>query len=93
MSLIDWLLLLAVAGVCGALARGVGGGFSKGGCLVSIAIGFIGALLGMWIARQTNLPEILPVRVGGTTFPMVWSIVGGAIFVAVLGLIGRFGKK
>ena len=93
MSLIDWLLLLAVAGFCGAIGRGVGGGFSKGGCLVSIAIGFVGALLGMWIARQMNLPELLPVTIGGTTFPMVWSIVGGAIFVAVLGLVGRFGKK
>ena len=93
MNFLDLLLLLAIAGVCGAIGRGVGGGFSKGGCLVSIAIGFIGALLGMWLARQMGLPEFLPVNIGGKNFPIVWSILGGAIFVALLGLIGGIGKK
>jgi uncharacterized membrane protein YeaQ/YmgE (transglycosylase-associated protein family) len=51
MSLIDFCILLAVAGVCGALGQAISG-YSRGGCLVSIAIGFIGALLGIWIARQ-----------------------------------------
>ncbi len=93
MSLLDLLLLLVIAGICGAIGRGVGGGFSKGGCLVSIAIGFIGALLGLWLARQMGLPELFTINLGGTAFPIVWSILGGAIFVALLGLIGRLGKK
>lgn len=88
MSLIDLLLLLLVAGVCGALGQAIGG-FSRGGCLVSIALGFIGALLGLWLARQVGLPEPLPVEVGGRAFPVVWAIIGSALFVAVIGLITR----
>ncbi|HEV3470981.1 MAG TPA: GlsB/YeaQ/YmgE family stress response membrane protein [Pyrinomonadaceae bacterium] len=88
MSLIDLLLLLLVAGICGALGQAIGG-FSRGGCLVSIALGFIGALLGLWLARHVGLPEPFPVEVGGRTFPVIWSIIGSALFVAVLGLITR----
>src|SRR5918996_955573 len=55
MDLIDLLILLLVAGVCGALGQAIGG-YSRGGCLVSIALGFIGAIIGMWIARSAKLP-------------------------------------
>jgi uncharacterized membrane protein YeaQ/YmgE (transglycosylase-associated protein family) len=88
MTLIDLLLLLIVAGLCGALGQAIGG-FTRGGCLVSIALGFVGALIGMWIARQAGMSEILPVRIGGQTFPVVWAIIGSALFVAVIGLISR----
>ena len=36
-------------------------------------------------------PELFAVEIGGTAFPIVWSILGSALFVAVIGLIsGRF---
>lgn len=88
MTLLDLLLLLLVAGICGALGQAIAG-YSRGGCLVSIALGFIGALLGMWLARQMGLPELIPVVIGGTSFPIVWSIIGSALFVAVITLITR----
>ncbi len=88
MDLIDLLILLLVAGVCGALGQAIGG-FSRGGCLVSIALGFIGALIGVWLARTLNLPEPFALRIGGKNFPVVWSIVGSALFVAVISLISR----
>ena len=88
MTLIDWLILLLIAGVCGSLGQAIGG-YTRGGCLVSIALGFIGALVGMWLARNAGLPEPLPVEVGGQTFPVVWSIIGSALFVAAIGLISR----
>lgn len=88
MTLLDVLILLLVAGICGALGQAIAG-YSRGGCLVSIALGFVGALLGMWIARLMGLPEMFPVRIGGTSFPIVWSIIGSAVFVAVLTLITR----
>ena len=88
MTLIDLLVLLLVAGVCGALGQAISG-FSRGGCLVSIALGFIGAILGMWLARQLGLPELLLLPVGGRSFPVVWSIIGSALFVAVISLITR----
>ncbi len=88
MSLVDLLLLLLIAGVCGAVGQAISRS-SRGGCLVSIALGFIGALLGHWMARRLGLPEPLPVVIGGQTFPVVWSIIGSALFVAVIGLITR----
>jgi uncharacterized membrane protein YeaQ/YmgE (transglycosylase-associated protein family) len=90
MTLIDLLLLLLIAGVCGAIGQAIGG-FSRGGCLVSIALGFIGALIGMWLNRHVfgGLHEPLAVEVGNQTFPVVWSIIGSALFVAVIGLISR----
>ena len=88
MTLLDALVLLLVAGICGALGQAIAG-YSRGGCLVSIALGFIGALLGMWIARMMGLPELFPVRIGGTSYPIIWSIIGSALFVAVLTLVTR----
>ena len=85
MSIGSFLLLLLVAGICGSIGQAIAG-YNRGGCLVSIAIGFIGALLGMWLAGLLGLREMLAVRVGGESFPIVWSIIGAALFVAVLNL-------
>jgi uncharacterized membrane protein YeaQ/YmgE (transglycosylase-associated protein family) len=86
--LLQLLLLLLIAGVCGSLGQAIGG-YSHGGCLVSIALGFIGALLGSWLAGALHLPELLRIPVGGMNFPIIWSIIGSALFVAVIGLITR----
>lgn len=88
MSILDLLLLLLVAGVCGSIAQSLVG-YSRGGCLVSIALGFIGALLGVWLARLAGLPEIFSLQFGAQPFPVVWSIIGASLFVAVLSLASR----
>jgi uncharacterized membrane protein YeaQ/YmgE (transglycosylase-associated protein family) len=88
MTITDLIILLIVAGLCGSIGRAISG-YSHGGCLVSIALGFIGALIGMWVARKLGLPELFPVKIGTTSFPIIWSIVGSALFVAVISLITR----
>jgi uncharacterized membrane protein YeaQ/YmgE (transglycosylase-associated protein family) len=88
MTLMDLLILLLVAGICGSLGQAISG-FSRGGCLVSIALGFVGAVVGMWVARSLGLPELFTVRIGDTNFPIVWSIIGSALFVAVIALLTR----
>jgi uncharacterized membrane protein YeaQ/YmgE (transglycosylase-associated protein family) len=88
MTLLGFLLLLLIAGVCGSLAQALTG-YSHGGFLISIALGFIGALLGSWLAGVMGIGEIFAVNVGGNPFPVVWSIIGAALFVAVLRLIRR----
>ena len=88
MNITQLLILLLIAGICGALGQAIGG-YSHGGCLVSIALGFIGALLGTWLARALGLPELLAIPAGGMHFPIIWSIIGAALFVAVIGLISR----
>ncbi|HTE04820.1 MAG TPA: hypothetical protein VK824_01395 [Planctomycetota bacterium] len=91
MTLMDFLVMLLVAGICGSIGQSLGG-FSRGGCLASIALGFIGALLGVWIARAMGLPELFALNIGGKPFPIVWSIMGAALFVAVLRLLSG-GRK
>lgn len=88
MSLVELLILLLVAGICGSIGQAIAGS-TRGGIGVAIALGFIGALLGTWIARQMHLPDLYVLRVGGVNLPVVWSIVGATIFVAVLTFIGR----
>lgn len=88
MTFIDFILLLIVAGVCGALGQAITG-FTRGGCLAAIAVGFIGALLGTWLARVLGLPELFIVAIGGTSFPIVWSILGSALFVAIISALSR----
>jgi uncharacterized membrane protein YeaQ/YmgE (transglycosylase-associated protein family) len=80
------ILLIVIAAICGAVGRALGGGV-RGGLMVSTAIGFIGALLGPWVARQFHLAEPFILRVGGYSFPILWSIIGGALFVAFLHLL------
>jgi uncharacterized membrane protein YeaQ/YmgE (transglycosylase-associated protein family) len=84
------LVLIIIAAICGAVGKALGGG-ARGGLLVSTAIGFIGALFGPWIAGQLHLSEPFVVRVSSYSFPILWSIIGGALFVALLHLLS--GRK
>ncbi len=85
MTLLGLIILLVIAGVCGSLGAGIGG-YSRTGWIGSVILGFIGAVFGMWIARQLTLPQVFVVQIGGVAFPVVWSVVGAAVFVAILGL-------
>jgi uncharacterized membrane protein YeaQ/YmgE (transglycosylase-associated protein family) len=86
MTLLNFLLLLLVAGLCGGVARAIVGD-SHRGWLTSIGLGFIGALLGSWLANTLGLGEVLALRIGSGTFPIVWSIIGAALFVTALHLL------
>jgi uncharacterized membrane protein YeaQ/YmgE (transglycosylase-associated protein family) len=88
MSLTGFLVLLVIAAVAGALGQALAG-YSIGGCLASILIGFIGAFLGLWIARQLGLPEFFSVVVDGESFPVVWAVIGSAILALFFGLLSR----
>jgi uncharacterized membrane protein YeaQ/YmgE (transglycosylase-associated protein family) len=87
MTLLDWVILIIVAAICGAVGRAITG--YSGGLITAIALGFIGALLGMLIARSVALPEPFTLVIGDRSFPILWSIVGAALFVAVIGLLTR----
>jgi uncharacterized membrane protein YeaQ/YmgE (transglycosylase-associated protein family) len=88
MTILDLVILLVVAAVCGSLGMAFAG-YSNGGCLTAIVLGFIGALLGMWIARAMSLPELFTLEVGDVHFPIIWSIIGSALFVAVISFLSR----
>lgn len=91
MGLLEFLLLLLIAGICGSIGQSIAG-FTRGGCIVSIVVGFIGALLGSWLSVQFSLPELFNIQIGGSTFPVLWSIIGSVIFVAVVGMLTPRGR-
>jgi uncharacterized membrane protein YeaQ/YmgE (transglycosylase-associated protein family) len=82
------IVLIIIAAICGALGRAIAGEV-RGGFVVSMALGFIGALLGPWIALQLKLPEPFLLHISGQSFPVLWSIIGAAIFVAIIHLFSR----
>lgn len=88
MTLTGFLVLLLIAAICGAVGQSLAG-YSLGGCLVSIVVGFIGALIGKWLAVKLGLPTILAVNIQGESFPIIWAVVGSAIFTFIVGLLRR----
>jgi uncharacterized membrane protein YeaQ/YmgE (transglycosylase-associated protein family) len=87
-SLAGLLLLIAIAAVCGAVGKAIAGSV-RGGLIVSIVLGFIGALLGPWVAGLFKLPEPFVVIIDRHPFPILWSIIGAALFVAIIHLFSR----
>ncbi len=88
MSLLGLLILLVIAAIAGSLGQALAG-YSFGGCLMSILVGFVGAWLGTWIAGQLGLPELVPIVIDGQPFPLVWAVIGSAILALLFGLITR----
>jgi uncharacterized membrane protein YeaQ/YmgE (transglycosylase-associated protein family) len=88
MSLLGILILLVVAAIAGALGQAIAG-YSHGGFLISIVVGLIGAVLGWWLAGALGLPELFMITIDGQPFPLVWAIIGSALFALVAGLLTR----
>lgn len=86
MTLTELLVLLAIAGIVGSIAQFIVG-YGRGGFVVAVILGLVGALIGGWLARQFHLPAVLPVTVGGTTIEIVWSVLGSLVLVLLLGLL------
>jgi len=82
------ILLIVIAAICGAIGKAIAGG-ARGGLIVSTVLGFIGAVIGPWVAAQLKLPEPFTVNISGHPFPVLWSIIGAALFVAVVHLFSR----
>lgn len=86
MSFFSFLFLVLIAFVTGSIGGSLAGR-KKLGCLSSIVLGFIGALIGTFIARQLDLPLFPWIRFGSQPFPIIWAVIGAALFVALLNLI------
>jgi len=90
--MIDILISLIIAGIAGSIARSLSG-FSRGGCIISIVVGFIGAMIGSWLARELQLPDPFMIVIRGTSYNILWTIIGAVIFTVVLSLITSDKKK
>ena len=86
--MIRFLILLLIAFICGSIGAALAGSKTRG-CITSIILGFIGALIGNWISQELNIPDFLYIR----NIPIFWSITGSALFVAVISLISGKQKR
>lgn len=84
----SFLLLLLIAAIIGSIGQAIAG-YSTPGCALSIVIGFVGTIIGRMLYFNFGLPEYLPIKVAGRTFPIVWSVIGAVGLVLVLRLISR----
>ena len=93
MTVLGFFWLLLIAATCGAIGQAIVG-YSRGGCLASTAVGFIGALVGHWLSSLLDLPTLFVVSVGGKPFPLIWAIMGATLFVALISfLTGRSDRR
>ena len=88
MTLVGFLILLLIAAICGGIGQSIAG-YDLGGCLVSIVVGFIGAYIGLWLAGKFGLPDFFTINVDGKPFPIIWAIIGSAIFTFIIALLRR----
>jgi uncharacterized membrane protein YeaQ/YmgE (transglycosylase-associated protein family) len=86
MSVLETLILLAIAGIIGALAEFLIG-FSLGGMLGAMIVGVVGALIGNGLARLLNLPDILPIHVGTRSIEIVWTTIGAILLIGLLSVL------
>ncbi len=77
-----FLLSVVIAALAGAIGARLAGRQSTG-CWASIALGWIGSLLGSWLAGLLGWPTLWEVA----DFPVIWAILGAALFVALLNLL------
>jgi len=88
MTLLGLLVLILIAGACGLLGQMLAG-YSFGGLVITVLIGFVGAWVGWWIAREFELPTFITIEVDGRTFPIIWSVIGSALVAAIASLLSR----
>jgi uncharacterized membrane protein YeaQ/YmgE (transglycosylase-associated protein family) len=81
--LLHLLVILIVAAVIGSVGATLAGSRTAPGCLGSIALGFVGALLGNWLSQLFRARDLIEVA----GIPIIWSVIGAALFVALLGAI------
>jgi len=90
MTLLDFVILLVVGAICGAIAERIVG-YYPGGFFASAAIGFIGALFGDKIAHYLHLPTFLAVNVEGHPIELVWTVLGAIALLLIVRLFRRGG--
>ncbi len=95
MNILELLIALVVAGICGAIGELVVG-FRAGGALVSIIIGVIGAYVGNVFAALVfqSLPsvqQIISISIGRIHYDLVWATLGSIL--VVFGLAALRGRR
>lgn len=91
-SLIEALVWLIVAAICGAIGSAIVG-YSPGGLLASIGVGLVGAFIGTWLARALGLPALLTFSFNDVRIELIWTILGAVLLVGIVSLLRRGGRR
>ncbi|MFO7168870.1 MAG: GlsB/YeaQ/YmgE family stress response membrane protein [Chloroflexota bacterium] len=93
MDPLQLLILLAIAGICGAFAELIVAFDTRGmiTILVSIIVGVVGIFLGRAIADIFQI-SLVVVRVGNQRVDLIWTIVGAILVLVVLRLLQSGGR-
>jgi uncharacterized membrane protein YeaQ/YmgE (transglycosylase-associated protein family) len=86
---VDFVLAVVVALVIGSLGARIAGRRGQYGCLASIVIGLVGALVGRFVSEATGVRDLWVIDLDGRPFPVFWSVLGAAVLVGVLALFTR----
>ena len=82
MGILSWILLGLIAG---ALAKAIRPGRDPQGCIITMIIGIVGAVIGGWVATLLgwggvngfNLYSLLVATVGAIIFLAIWAAIAG----------------
>jgi|KBSSwiStaDraftv2_1062776.scaffolds.fasta_scaffold506862_2 uncharacterized membrane protein YeaQ/YmgE (transglycosylase-associated protein family) len=83
MTIIGWIILGLIAG---AIAKFLMPGQDPGGCIVTIIIGILGAMLGGWLATVLgwggavsglNIPSFITAILGSILLLILWRLISG----------------
>ena len=84
--MLEFLFLLLVASILGSIGAAIAGR-KQLGCLTSIAVGLVGAMLGRWGAERLEIQDIWTITIRDQSIPVFSTLVGSALFIAVLNLL------
>ncbi|NJP04379.1 MAG: hypothetical protein HC837_01470 [Chloroflexaceae bacterium] len=86
-TVVQFVVIVVVSGVCGGLARAMFG-LGRDNFLLSVVFGTIGGYLGLYLHQTffpaANLPSF---RVGSQTIEIVWIMIGAIVFTFVASLV------
>jgi uncharacterized membrane protein YeaQ/YmgE (transglycosylase-associated protein family) len=83
----EWIITLIIGGVVGWLASILMKADAQMGLIANVLIGIVGSLLGYWLAGVLGLAP------AGGILRFVVAVVGAALLIWILRMVGVFGKK
>ncbi len=87
-AFIEFILLAVIGTICGGLAQFVVGQ-TRGGCMVSVGTGFIGAYLGPMVAARFGWETMYVLELGIVEIPLVHTAAGAFGLALLVGLLTR----
>ncbi len=86
MNFLEIIILLFISGIACSISQVISG-YSIGGCFLSVILGFIGAVSGIWIAHHFHFPEVLDIKFNSGSLPLFWALTGAILFSLMLNIL------